>query len=227
MLRVLVLLLALANAGYYAWSQGALRDWGLGPGSSAEPQRLQQQIKPDAVRILPASEARRAASSAVAVAAATPKTECLLAGPIVEAKLASVKDALGPWPAGSWNLAAVVQPASWLVYMGKYAGVEQLARKKAELRQRGVEFDDIQEPTLQPGISLGRFTSEADATKRLNALAQSGVHTARVVQEHPELHSQQLMLPAVDDALRPRVEALRPVLEGIKLRPCGAAGETP
>lgn len=225
MLRVLVLLLALANAGYYAWSQGALRDWGLGPGSSAEPQRLQQQIKPDAVRILPASEARRAVVPTVA--AASPKAECLLAGPILEAKLASVKDALAPWPAGSWTLTPVVQPASWVVYMGKYAGVEQLAHKKAELRQRGVEFDDIQEPGLQPGISLGRFTSEADATKRLNALAQSGVHTARVVQEHPELQSQQLTLPAVDDALRARLDALRPALEGIKLRPCRTAGDTP
>ena len=226
MLRLLVLLLALANAGYYAWSQGALRDWGWGPGTSAEPQRLQQQIKPDAVRILPASEARPAASSTVAIAAA--RTECLLAGPIVEAKLAGVKEALVPWPAGSWNLAPVVQPASWVVYMGKYAGVEQLARKKAELRQRGVvDFDDIQEPGLQPGISLGRFSSEADATKRLNALAQSGVHSARVVQEHPEVEAQQLTLPAVDDALRPRLEALRPVLEGIKLRPCRPAGDTP
>jgi hypothetical protein len=232
MLRVLVLLLALANAGYYAWSQGVLRDWGLGPGSSAEPQRLQQQIKPDAVRILPASEARRPAPPASAAASATVsaaalKTECLLAGPIVEAKLASVKDALAAWPAGSWNLVPVVQPASWVVYMGKYAGVEQLARKKAELRERGVAFDDIGEPSLQPGISLGRFTSEAEATKRLQALAQSGVHTAHVVQEHPEMSSQQLTLPAVDDALRPRVEALRPVLEGMKLRPCRPAGDTP
>jgi hypothetical protein len=226
MLRLLVLLLALANAGYYAWSQGALRDWGLGPGTSGEPQRLQQQIKPDAVRILPASEARRAAPATVAMAPT--KTECLLAGPIGEAKLAGVKDALAPWPAGSWNLTPVVQPASWVVYMGKYAGVEQLARKKAELRQRGVlEFDDIQEPSLAPGISLGRFTSEADATKRLQALAQSGVHTARVLQEHPELQAQQLTLPAVDDALRPRVEALRPVLEGMKLRPCRPPGDTP
>jgi hypothetical protein len=47
------------------------------------------------------------------------------------------------------------------------------------------------------------------------------------VEEHPELQSQQLTLPAVDDALRPRVEALRPVLEGIKLRPCHAAGDPP
>jgi hypothetical protein len=224
MLRLLVLLLALANAGYYAWSQGVLRDWGLAPASSAEPQRLQQQIKPDAVRILPASEARRSAAPVLATAA---KSECLLAGPLAEAQLASLKDALAPWPAGSWNLATVVQPASWLVYMGKYGGVEQLARKKAELRQRGVDFDEVTDAALEPGLSLGRFTSESEATKRLQALAQTGVRSARVVQEHPETQAQQLTLPAVDDSLRPRVEALRPVLDAIKLRPCRSTGDTP
>jgi hypothetical protein len=224
MLRLLVLLLVLANAGYYAWSQGVLRDWGLAPPSSSEPQRLQQQIKPDAVRILPASEARRAAPPVVAAAS---KTECLLAGPIAEAQLASLKEALAPWPAGSWNLTAVVQPASWLVYMGKYGGVEQLARKKAELRQRGVDFEEVDDPALEPGLSLGRFASESDAAKRLQALAQTGVHSARVVQERPETQAQQLTVPAVDDALRPRLEALRPVLAAIKLRPCRAPGETP
>ena len=43
MLRLLVVVLLLANAGYYAWSQGLLRDWGLAPAEQAEPQRLQQQ----------------------------------------------------------------------------------------------------------------------------------------------------------------------------------------
>jgi hypothetical protein len=223
MLRLLVLLLVLANAGYFAWSQGFLRDWGLAPVSTSEPQRLQQQIKPDAVRILPASEARRATPAAVAAAAST--VECLVAGPIEAAQLGSVTQALASWPAGSWKLEPVVQPASWLVYMGKYAGVEQLARKKAELRQRGVDFDTVSDPALEPGLSLGRFGSEADATRRLEALAQSGVHSARVVQEHEEAHAQQLRVAAVDETLRPRVEALRPVLNAIKLRPCRSPGD--
>jgi len=41
MLRLLVLLLVLANAGYFAWSQGLLAAWGFAPAATGEPQRRQ------------------------------------------------------------------------------------------------------------------------------------------------------------------------------------------
>lgn len=49
MLRLLVLLLVLLNAGYYAWSQGMLRSYGWAPVEQSEPQRLTQQIRPEAI----------------------------------------------------------------------------------------------------------------------------------------------------------------------------------
>lgn len=214
MLRLLVLLLLLANGGYYAWSQGLLRDWGFGPGQPSEPQHLQQQIKPELVRILPASEARR--SDTVVLA----KTECLLAGPLQDAQLAPVRQVLQSWPAGSWSFEPVLEPARWIVYMGPYPGVEQLARKKAELRQIGVTFEPLADPALEPGLSLGQHDTEADANAQMQALAQKGVRSARVLQDRPPSQAQTLKLPAVDDSLRPRVEALQPVLSAIKLRPC-------
>ena len=55
MLRLLVLLLLLANAAFFAWSQGLLLAWGVGPLQQSEPQRVQQQLQPQAVRVLPAS----------------------------------------------------------------------------------------------------------------------------------------------------------------------------
>lgn len=59
MLRTLVLLLILANIAFLSWSHGWLRGAGLGPAPVTEPQRLREQIHPDAVVLLP-----RAASSA-------------------------------------------------------------------------------------------------------------------------------------------------------------------
>ena len=59
MLRLLVLLLVLANAGYFAWSQGLFGAWGFAPAATGEPQRLRQQIKPEALRILRENEVRR------------------------------------------------------------------------------------------------------------------------------------------------------------------------
>ncbi|MBO1010998.1 SPOR domain-containing protein, partial [Acidovorax sp. SD340] len=52
MLRLAVIALLLANAGYYAWSQGLLKDWGFAPEEQAEPQRMNQQIRPETLQIL-------------------------------------------------------------------------------------------------------------------------------------------------------------------------------
>lgn len=215
MLRLAVLLLLLANAGYFAWAQGLLRAWGLAPAQISEPQRLRQQIRPESLRILPPAEARRPDSQTLAQA----PTECLLAGPIDQAQLAGLQQALETWPSGSWSFETMAEPA-WIVYMGRYASVEHAARKKAELRQIGVTFEALADPELEPGFSLGRFASEAAATEQLQALSQRGVRSARVVQERPEARGKMLKLAAVDDSLRLRLDQLRPTLHAIKLRPC-------
>ena len=217
MLRLTVLLLMLANAGYFAWSQGLLRDWGLAPTQQSEPQRLEQQIKPQSLRILRPEEARRLEAVSVGAAKAA---ECLQAGPLEEAQVASLKKVLEPWPAGSWRLEPVVEPGRWIIYMGKYATAENTARKKAELRQIGVSFEALTDPSLEPGLSLGGFASEAEAAQQLESFLQRGVRSAKVVQERPAPGGQLLKLVAVDDSLQPRLDELRAALNGKTLRPC-------
>jgi len=217
MLRLIVLLLVLANAGFYAWSHGLLLAWGLGPAQQSEPQRVQQQIRPDAVRVLGADELRTLETQ---LAQAPRPPECLLSPMLEEATVATLRPMLQTWPAGSWSLEPATEPARWIVYMGPYPGVEQVARKRAELRQLGISFEAVGNPALEPGLSLGGFPGEAAASQQLAALAERGVRTARVVQERPEQRGQRLTLPAVDDSLRPRVEELKPVLSTKTLRPC-------
>ena len=217
MLRLIVLLLLLANGGYYAWSHGLLLPWGLGPVQQAEPQRLSQQIRPEALRVLPPEELRRVET---AQAQAPRPPECLQAAPLDEAVVTALRPLLETWPAGSWSLEVVVDAPRWIVYMGRYAGVEQVARKRAELRQLGISFEALSNPELEPGLSLGGFASEAAAQRHIEALAERGVRTARVVQERPEQRGQRLLLPAVDDALRPRLDELRTALDARPLRPC-------
>lgn len=96
MLRLAVLLLLLANAMYFAWSQGALALWGLAPAQQSEPQRLAQQIKPQAVRILGTDEA-----SAIDTAAGG--SWCLQAGVFEAGQVAGLRQLLESWPAGSWS----------------------------------------------------------------------------------------------------------------------------
>jgi hypothetical protein len=217
MLRLIVLLLLLANAGFYAWSQGLLLAWGVGPTQQSEPQRLDQQIRPESVRVLRTEELRRVETQ---VAQAPRPPECLQTAALDEAQIGPLRTALESWPAGSWTLEQVTEPARWIIYMGKYAGVEQVARKRAELRQLGISFEAPANAELEPGLSLGTYPSEGAAVMQLDALADRGVRTARVVQERPEQRGQRLTLPAVDDNLRPRLEDLKTVLSTKPLRPC-------
>jgi hypothetical protein len=215
MLRLVVLILALANAAYFAWSQGLLASWGIAPAQQSEPQRVEQQVKPQALRVLPTDEARR-----IELAAAARSADCLQAGPVEDAQLPALKQVLDAWPANTWTLEPAVEPPRWIIYMGKYAGVEGVSRKKAELRQMGISFEPLSNPALEPGLSLGGFASQQDATAQMEVLAQRGVHTAKVVQERPELRGQLLKFPAVDDLVRARLDDLKPVLAGKPLRAC-------
>ncbi|HSI55458.1 MAG: SPOR domain-containing protein [Ramlibacter sp.] len=215
MLRLLVLVLLLANAAYFAWSQNLLASWGIAPTQQSEPHRLEQQIKPQSVRVLARDEARRIEAAAVAKV-----PECLQSGLIEEAQAGTVKQALESWPAGAWIMEPAVEPARWIIYMGKYPAADNVNRKKAELRGLGISFEALSNPALEPGLSLGGFATEAEATQQMEGLAKRGVRTAKVVREREELRGQQLRLPAVDEALRPRLDELKSALNGKTLRPC-------
>jgi hypothetical protein len=214
MLRTVILLLLLANGGYYAWTQGMLQPIGLAPIQQSEPHRLGQQIKPEAIRVLAVAEARK-----LDTASARPP-ECLQAGPIEDSALQPLQQALASWPPGSWSMDSVTEPGRWIVYMGKYPSADTVARKKSELRQIGVTFESVSNAELEPGLSLGGYASQAEANQLLERLGSRGVHTAKVVQERPDAKGQQLTLPAVDESLRSRLDELRGALAGKPLRPC-------
>lgn len=238
MLRVLVLLLLLANGGYYAWSQGLLRDWGLAPREQAEPQRVGEQLHPEWLRLLPPpggrpapppappeapppapASAREAQEAAPSVAAHSAPAECLQAGIFDTAQADALRRAAAALPEGSWRLEPATLPGRWMVYMGRFPDADQLAKKRAELRELGVAYDRPN-AALEPGLSLGRFSTEEAAQRGLTTLAAKGVRSARVVQERLDMPGFMLRLPEADARLRAQAEGLRGALAGKALRPC-------
>lgn len=223
MLRLAVIALLLANAGYYAWSQGWLRSWGLAPVEQSEPHRLAQQIRPETLRILPARDTSQTAAAAAseAPAAASTGTVCLQAGLLDSRQADTVRNAAAGLPQGSWSLESTAIPGRWMVYMGRFADDESLAKKRAELRTRNVPYDRPNNPTLEPGLSLGRFATEEAAQRALTTLSNQGVRTAKVVVERADAQGFTLRLPALDSATRAQAEALlRPALGDKALRTC-------
>lgn len=281
MLRLLVVVLALANVGYFLWTQGGLALLGLGPVSQSEAFRLDQQIRPEAMRLLTdttsaavpeqatASTAsdRTAASAAAAgavlatrtasnpagsaSAAALPSSapssallsapgapvvgtplassaataaapdECLQAGLFTEAQANALRARLqASLPEGSWALSRVVEPPRWIIYMGRYDDESMVAKKRNELRARGVYFEPVQNQRLNPGLSLGHFTTKPDAERELAKDVERGVRTARVIQERGEVRGQRLVLPAASAAVKAQMVTLRRQLAGRALTAC-------
>jgi hypothetical protein len=218
MLRSFVLILLLANGIYFAWSQGLLKDWGFAPAEVSEPHRLTQQIRPEAIRLLRSDEVRRIETTPVAL----PRPpECLVAGGFDEAQTTALRRGLETGlPGGSWEIEATNEPGRWIVYMGRYPNEQALAAKRAELSTLKLTFERLKDPALEPGLSLGTFAAKGDAETALAALSKRGVRTAKVLQERGEPASWLLKLAAVDDALRPRLEELKPFLAGKPLRAC-------
>jgi len=229
MLRLLVLTLILVNTGYYAYSHGLLAAYGVAPASQTEPQRMAQQIKPEALRILspqqvteletatPPAAQTTANSSALASA-----TEYLQVGVFNAVQTALLRERLASvLPPGSWVLESALLPARWLVYMGKYNSTDAVAKKKAELGVIGVSFEALDNATLEPGLSLGSFKTQPEAQAELDRIAKKGVKTAKVILERAELRGQRLKLPAVDSLLRSQLEAIKPQLAGKPLLACG------
>lgn len=107
MLRLTVILLLLANAIWFGWSHGLLLGLGLGPTPSSEPQRITQQILPEALRVVSAEEAQ-----APETGFAPPRSaECLLAGPFDAIAGLALRQVLQAWPPGTWSLEPVLEPA--------------------------------------------------------------------------------------------------------------------
>lgn len=241
--RLVVLLLA-ANVAWFAWSQGWMSGIGLAPQVQAEPERLAQQLHPQALRVqpmrLPADASSRApsdptstltAASAPAApasnappvsdpeAAETAGENCWQAGVFDERQAASLRSALAGLPESSWRMEEVQLPGRWMVYLGKLADASAVSAKRTELRALGVDTDRPG-ASLEPGLSLGRFGNEEAAERALSDLSRKGVRNARVVQERRDEPGYRLRLPHADDALRTKVRAMRGALAGRELRRC-------
>lgn len=218
MLRFAVLFLLLINGLYYAWSQGLLRAYGFSPTEQREPQRLAQQVRPEAWRLLGPEELRRVESAA---RVPSKPAECLVTGLFDDERSAALRTTLErTLPAGSWTLEASSEPGRWIVYLGKFPNAEAARKKRTELASFNLKFEPLGDPKLEPGLSLGGFDTASAANAELADLVKRGVRTAKVVQLREAVQGSALRLASVDESLRARLDELRPALGDKPLRPC-------
>jgi len=223
MLRLLVAALLVANLVFYAWTRGWLDDVvGVRAAGDREPERMARQVKPELIRILPP----QSAASAVA------KATCLEAGPFAADAIggadAAVQAAL---PAELRSAVATVKldkPGQWMVYMGKYPTREALQKKIEELKRRNVRYDEVRSPpSLDGGLSLGRFDDRASAERALAQFGQQGIQTARVVEVTPAGATFVLRAAAADGALAAQLSGLKADALGKGFAECARSAAAP
>ena len=170
-MRLVFLLLLLANVGFYAYAFVAR------PPDGAQNGLAQLQINADRIRLLgPAGSARPAAPPPAAPAAA-----CLEWGLVAGADVARADAAISRLGLAPDRVQRVVAGAGgYWVYMPPLKTRAEVSRKVAELKQLGVtEMFVVQDPApLRNAISLGIFKSEEGAQKFLEGLRAKGVSSA-------------------------------------------------
>jgi hypothetical protein len=226
MLRLIVLLLVVLNLGVFARGQGWLLAYGWGPTPQHEPQRLTQQIQPEALTVLvgKASAPQAGASTSEATPELAPSepvaTTCWQAPELDEAQADTLRPLLtAKLAAGAWVLDETRLPERWMVYMGPYNQTAELAKKREQLTELKVKFFALTN-TQSPGFSLGVFSSEEAAKTGLQDLVKRGVRSARVLQERPASVSYQLRLPSMGVADQAVLDSIKAALPGKPLALC-------
>lgn len=174
MLRALVILLVLANLGSYAWQTGWLAPLGLQPRSAQEPQRVEQQLRPEAIRLL---NGQRPATSAAptAVAPANPAAPSSPPPPANEAP-AVAADAGGTAPSSSTAATACFEASGF-----DAAQADQL---RAELGRMALPDNAWRLSEVSSAgrwiVYMGRYDNAEQAARKKAELRGMGLDTRDV-----------------------------------------------
>ena len=219
MLRALVVLLLLANIAFFAWARGWL---GAPPHhAEREPERLQAQVRPEVVTVLPPGTASAAVQAAVAAA-----LQCLEAGPFADATINAAEAAIAPasLPDGSWaRVESAAAAPVWLVFAGRYPEAALRKSREEDLRKLNLSFELITAPPdLAPGLVLSRHTSRDEAQGWLNERSATPLRGARVVQLPAPPAAYRLRVARAEPDQAERLKALPAEALAGGFRPCAA-----
>jgi hypothetical protein len=215
-LRIAVLLLLLANVAFFAW----VHYFSAMPGISTETHLLQQQLRPDAIRLLPAQQ--------VGVPGA--RTACMEWGGFPPEGVARAEASLGQLlPGVAYTPRRVEEPATWWVFMPPQADRQRAQQKTAELKRLGIEeFFIVQdESKFRFAISLGVFRTQEAAKNKLEELRAQGVRTAQIGPREAMMQITYFQLRDLTDSAKVALGELRQSFAGTELRACGSSAPAP
>ncbi len=215
-MRVVFLLLVLANAAFIAYAKF------FADARSFESQLLDQQLSPEAIRLLlPADVAARAQKRAEA-----PRTvACLEWGAFGVIDAARAQEALVPLALGDKLSQRITEDvAGFWVYVAPQGSRQAAIQKAAELKRLGVaEFFIVQEdPKFRFAISLGVFKTAEAARAFLEQLRAKGVRSAQVGPRESQVQKIFLQVQGIPEPVGAKLNELKQGFPGTDVKPCAA-----
>lgn len=217
--RIALLLLLLANTMLLAAVLGVFGENPLGRWfeTPREPQRLQQQVRAERMRLqdpasAPAGQATPRSARQAATMAVTMAATCVEIGGFSAQAARRAADDLA---AAALRVEAFArqEQVRWWIHMPAQPTREQAERKLAELRRRNVtEYSLVTAGTPEAmtyTVSLGLFRERARAEQYLDTLREHGVRTAMLTEAPRPATRQWLRVRDADDAARSRLETMR------------------
>lgn len=207
----------------------------LGQPGGHEPARMNNQLYPERIRLLPAtadrppapapaSVAPETAPVADAVAAAAPVQlaclELLSFTPAEATRFETRIDALGL--AGRLSRRELPTPSSYMVMLPPQGSREAAEQKTAELRGLGItdSFVVQDNSARRFGIALGTFRSQEAAQEHLDTMIRRGARTARIAEVGTGPARLAIQLRALDAAAEAQVTRARAEFPRLEARPC-------
>jgi len=209
-MRIAFFVLVFANVAFFAY-----RFYVTGYAKpSADP--VGQQLQPERIRIVQPEELARLAASRRGVA-------CLELGPVATADAARAEEAVGVLASGlKVSQRRVDGDTRWWVFIPPLPTRAAANARVAELKKQGIGDSSLinDDPVWRNAISLGVFSSEDAASRRVEDLKRRGVRGAQAAPREGRGARVYVQLRDAPEAVRLRFVELKDGFPGADVREC-------
>lgn len=237
-MKLLFLLLVLANLALFAWQRGA---FGTLPDSGREPERVARQVEPERIRALTPAQAQALRDKAKELPVASPAANgtatagelgaaelargaaCVDFGDFSESQAVRVRTRLAALNLGERLSEREVEAPGWfMVYVPPFKTRAEVERAATQLRDLGVKelLVIADNSPMRFGIALGSFRDPELAKSHLADLERRGVKNARVADRPSSVPATRFRLRNVDAALAARLLDLQKEFAPGRLQAC-------
>lgn len=226
-MKLLLLLLLLANLALFAWQQGV---FGSLPDGGREPARIARQISPERIRVLTEEEVKRLRQEGSQLRKGTEPqsslgdtTACLEFGDFGSADSSRVLARLDKLALGDRLSSRPVDTPGWfMVYIPPFKTRAEVERRAEELRQAGVRdlLVVADNSPMRFGIALGSFRDQELARAHADDLTKRGIRGVRVTDKPSSASAVRFRVRDVDPPLAQQLNALAKDFPQGRLTPC-------